>query len=70
MAAVPSSLFGDIPKQIYPADVADAFKSCLIEGYERAVESGLQPLDALAIVLIWAADEIRRLDPSGSWPPA
>ncbi len=50
--------------------LADAFKSCLIEGYERAVESGLRPRDALRIVLTWAADENCRLDPSASLPPA
>ncbi len=54
MPAVPSSLFRGIPKQSYPDGVAGTFKSCLIEGYERAVESGLQPRDALSIVLIWA----------------
>ena len=63
MPAVPSSLFRGISKKKHPNGVADTFMSCLIEGYERAVESGLQPRDALSIVLIWAADENCRLNP-------
>ncbi len=70
MRAVPSSLFRGIPRASYPDGVADAFESCLIEGYERAIESGIQPRDALSIVLIWAADENRRLNPSSALPPA
>ncbi len=63
-----SSLLDWIPRKNYSNDIVDDFKSQLIEAYERVVEQGLPPVNALALVLTWAAEETRRLVPCGSVP--
>ena len=39
----------------------NALESALIAGYERALEQGLTPSHALAVILSWAAEERDRL---------
>ena len=39
----------------------DALKNALIAGYEQALEQGLTPSRALAVILSWAAEECDRL---------
>ncbi len=40
---------------------SDAFRSALIACFEEAIERGLSPNAAIAVVLEWAADECARL---------
>ncbi len=61
-------LFRGTPKQLCSEELINNFEGRLIEDYERAVEEGVPPLDALAVVLAWVAAETRRLDPTGSSP--
>ena len=44
----------------------DVFRSALIVCFEEAVERGLSPKDAIAIVLDWVAGECARLKTSSS----
>ena len=44
----------------------DVFRSALIVCFEEAVERGLAPKDAIAIVLDWVAGECARLKASSS----
>ena len=39
----------------------NALKSALIAGYEHALEQGMTPSHALAVILSWAAEECDRL---------
>jgi hypothetical protein len=63
-----NSLFHDKMKQSCFEELVNNFEGCLIEDYEQALELGMRPRDALAIVLAWVAAETRRLDPSGFRP--
>lgn len=38
----------------------DELKSALIAGYEQALEQGMTPSHALAVILSWAAEECER----------
>ncbi len=62
---VPASLFEGFKKDNYSDEVSDEvieeFRGALIADYERALESGLTPIRALAVVLSWAASESERL---------
>jgi hypothetical protein len=44
-----------------PKKAADVLQSRLISGFEEAVEQGMHPADALAIVLSWASSELARI---------
>lgn len=58
----PALLSENIQEKNCLRNVADDLKSLLIQGYELALERGLTPYGAIAIVLSWAADETCRLD--------
>ncbi|HZV21162.1 MAG TPA: hypothetical protein VE986_06410 [Hyphomicrobiales bacterium] len=66
MRTVPGSLFEGVTKKHYSEKLIEEFRSQLIEQYERAIEEGIRPRDALAIVLTWVAAENCRLD-AGSY---
>jgi len=57
----PASLFENREEITSLHYLGDDMRSQLIQGYQLAVERGLPPCDALAIVLSWAADEACRL---------
>jgi hypothetical protein len=48
----------------------DILQSCLINGFERAIDLGMPPLAALGQILCWAGAEMARIDPQKSPPPA
>lgn len=54
-------LFPCDPKPLVPKKAADVFQSSLIDGFEAALEQGMQPADALAVVLRWVSSEMVRL---------
>jgi hypothetical protein len=68
MRIIPSSLFEVVPDNNYSDEVLDAFKSELIQVYENAIQQGITPRDAIAMILTWVAAENCRLDPSSSRP--
>jgi hypothetical protein len=69
MSVSRNSLFQSKTKQRCFEELTNNFEGCLIENYEQALELGIRPRDALAIVLAWVAAETRRLDPSSFRPP-
>ena len=46
----------------------EALKSTLITGYEQAIEGGLLPMNALATILSWAAEEFGRISDEARAP--
>lgn len=44
-----------------PKKGADMLRSYLISGFEMALDQGMHPADALAIVMRWASSEMARL---------
>ncbi len=42
------------------ADALEEFQSALILAYERALEQGISPSTAMAVILDWASSEMRR----------
>lgn len=54
-------LFSRRQEPAAPKKAADILQSHLISGFEAAVEQGMHPADALAIVLSWAAAELSRV---------
>jgi hypothetical protein len=52
-----------------PNEIADELRSHLITNYEHAINRGLGPQRALAVVLSWAASETDRLQESGKSGP-
>ena len=57
----PASLFESNVEEKTCHYLADDMRSQLTQGYHLAIERGLQPCEALAIVLNWAADEACRI---------
>ncbi len=54
-------LFPGRPEPLVPKKVADLLQSHLISGFETALEQGLHPSDALALILCWASSELVRV---------
>ncbi len=54
-------LFPSRPEPLLPKKAADIFQSHLINGFEVALEQGLHPAEALAMVLCWASSELVRI---------
>ena len=54
-------LFPGRPEPLIPKKAADILQSHLISGFEKAVEQGLHPADALSLVLSWASSEMARI---------
>ena len=56
-----ADLFRDAANDKATRDAADELSSTVITGYERALQHGLAPWHALALILSWAAEETARL---------
>lgn len=54
-------LFPCDPKPLVSKKAADVLQSSLIDGFEAALDQGMQPADALAVVLCWVSSEMVRL---------
>ncbi len=54
-------LFPSRPQPLIPKKAADMLESHLITGFEAALEQGVKPADALALVLSWVSSEMVRL---------
>lgn len=46
-------------------ELAEALKGAVIAEYERAIERGVSPAEALSVLLSFAAEETGRLSASG-----
>jgi hypothetical protein len=55
------ALFHAKPEPQLPRRAADILQSHLINGFENAVEQGMPPADALAVVLGWVCTEMVRI---------
>jgi hypothetical protein len=60
---VHTSFSAQARKPVRSHDLTEKLESSLIETYEKACKSGLHPTDALATILIWAAEETKRFRP-------
>ena len=54
-------LFSSGQEPAAPKTAAELLQSHLIRGFEAALEEGMHPADALAVVLSWAALEASRI---------
>ncbi len=54
-------LFPSRPLQPASKRGADALQSHVISGFETAVEQGMHPMDALALILNWVSSEMVRI---------
>ena len=61
VVAVTAELFQGLDHHNFTNHARDALKGVVISSYERAVQDGLPPLDALSMILNWVAEEISRL---------
>jgi hypothetical protein len=57
----PANLFLGLTSIAPCCEVAETFQSTLIIGNEQAIEDGLPPMNALASILSWVAEEVGRL---------
>ncbi len=57
----PAPMFEGITAVAGIVEISDELSSDLIGSYERALERGIDPRQALAIILKWAAEETARL---------
>ncbi len=55
------ALFPGQPEPLLPKRAADILQSHLINGFETALEHGMRPADALAVVLCWVSSEMVRI---------
>ncbi len=62
------ALFPGHPEPLVPKKAADKLQSHLINGFETALDQGMRPADALAVVLCWVSSEMVRIgsDKTGS----
>ena len=62
------ALFPGQPEPLVPKKAADNLQSHLIDGFETALDQGMRPADALAVVLCWVSSEMVRIgsDKTGS----
>lgn len=66
---VPAELFQGSRPHDFNNDAGETLNRRLIISYEQAIQSGLRPLDALSMILLWAAEEISRLHAETSSRP-
>jgi len=57
----PEGLFQGLGKDDSNLNESEELKSRLIASYERAVDAGLMPCRALAVMLEWVAEECARI---------
>ena len=55
------ALFPGQPEPLLPRKAADILQSHLINGFETALEQGMRPADALAVILSWVSSEMARV---------
>ncbi len=55
------ALFPGQPESLLPPRAADILQSHLINAFETALEQGMRPADALAVVLGWVSSEMVRI---------
>jgi len=56
------ALFPGHPEPLVPEKkAAELLQSHLIDGFEAAVDQGMRPADALAVVLCWVSSEMGRI---------
>ncbi len=56
------ALFPGHPEPLVPKRAAELLQSHLIDGFEAAVDHGMRPADALAVVLCWVSSEMVRIE--------
>jgi hypothetical protein len=56
-----NGLFPGRAEPLVSKKAADVLQSHLISGYETALEQGMDPADALSLVLCWASTELVRI---------
>jgi hypothetical protein len=59
-----------LPKPPVSDRVADALQSHLIRAFETAIDQGMQPAEALGVILSWVSSETARLQPRKGRSPA
>jgi hypothetical protein len=57
----PAPMFEGITAVAGIAEISEELSSDLISCYERALQRGIHPRQALAVILSWAAEETARL---------
>jgi hypothetical protein len=57
------ALFPRHPEPLVPKKAAERLQSHLIGGFETALDQGMRPADALAVILSWASAEMARIAP-------
>ena len=62
------ALFPSEPEPLVSKKAADKLQSHLINGFETALDQGMRPGDALAVILCWVSSEMVRIgsDKTGS----
>jgi hypothetical protein len=60
---VVEELFPGNPQQLIASELVDALQSHLTNGFEAALHDGMQPMDALAVILSWVSSEMMRTKP-------
>ncbi len=58
---IPAALFEGLTHHHLTGDATGALTNALITSYERAIQDGLSPRDALSTILNWVAEEMSRL---------
>ncbi|HZV20350.1 MAG TPA: hypothetical protein VE986_02270 [Hyphomicrobiales bacterium] len=56
-------LFPSNPPPLIAKKAADALQSQLTNAFEEALYEGMQPMDALSVIISWVSFEIRRSRP-------
>jgi hypothetical protein len=59
-------LFPDTVQPPGDSAAADNLQAQLIEAFETTLQQGMQPTEALAVILAWASSEIMRFHPEQS----
>jgi hypothetical protein len=49
------------PSPCADEEAADVLRSSVIEGFEKAIDLGVPPVQALAYILDWVSDEMARV---------
>ncbi len=55
------ALFPGNPKPLVSKKAAELLQSHLIDGFEAAVDRGMRPADALAVIMHWVSSEMVRI---------
>ncbi len=55
------ALFPGHPEPLVPKKAVELLQSHLIFGFEAALDQGMRPADALAVILCWVSSEMVRV---------